>query len=65
VFDFGSVLSRGQTLNHEFVLRNPTDRTIKLLKAEALTPCCSAVGPLPPSIPPGGEVKVPTVLSLG
>jgi type II secretory pathway pseudopilin PulG len=64
-FDFGPVLARGQTLYHNFPLVNPTPNPIRLLKAEALAPCCSAVGPLPGSISPTGQVSLPTMLKLG
>ena len=52
--DFGMIISEDQTLRYEFVLRNPTDRLIRLTRGMALTPCCSSLGPLPESIPPGG-----------
>ena len=64
-FDLGPVLARGQEIRHEFTLTNPTDRPVRLLRATAFTPCCSAVGPLPRSIPPGGTVKVPVVYRPG
>lgn len=57
---FGPVLATEQTLRHEFVLKNPTDRPIALRGMESRTPCCSSIGP--PSatrIPAGGSVTVP------
>lgn len=59
------IISDGQALHHEFIVKNPSDRPIRLLGAIALTPCCSAVGPLPESIPPRGVAKIPTVLKPG
>lgn len=38
-----ATLAHGQTLRHRFTLTNPTDRPIRLLRAEALTPCCSSI----------------------
>jgi hypothetical protein len=63
--DFGPVLARGQELHHEFLLRNPTDRPIRLLDARANTPCCSAVGQRPEVIPPGGTAALPVVFRPG
>ena len=63
--DFGTVLARGQTLDHAFVFENGTDRPVRLLGAEALTPCCSAVGPIPESVPPGGSAAIPVQLRVG
>src|SRR5688572_4247860 len=56
--DFGTVLARGQTLRHDFLLSNPTTRAMRLVKAMSFAPCCSEIGPLPEAIPPGGEAKV-------
>lgn len=58
-YDLGHVLARGQTLHHEFTLSNPTDRSLRLLGAEASTPCCSKVGSLPKTVRPGSSAKVP------
>lgn len=63
--DFGLVLARGEVLKHDFALRNPTDRPIRLLEAQAFTPCCSSIGPLPPLIGPGEAVHVPAVFRTG
>ncbi len=63
--DFGTVLALGQSLGHEFTLRNPADRPIHLLNGTATTPCCSAIGRLPESIAPGGEITIPVVLKAG
>ena len=57
---FGTVFSEGQSLRHEFIVRNPLDHPVRLIRGMALTPCCSSIGPLPDSIPPRGEVKIPT-----
>jgi Protein of unknown function (DUF1573) len=64
-FDFGPILARGQTLQHQFVLRNTTRRPVRLLKAMALTPCCSSITSLPESIPPFGETKVAVEFKAG
>ena len=63
--DFGQIVAEGQALRHEFAFSNPGDRPIHLLGATALTPCCSAIGPLPESIPPGGTAKLPMVFEPG
>jgi hypothetical protein len=60
--NLGPVLAHGQVLRHEFALTNPSDRPIRLLKASSSFPCCSSIGPLPGTIPPRGEVKVPVVV---
>jgi hypothetical protein len=65
VHDLGPVLARGQTIRHDFTLRNPSDRPLRIVGAEALVPCCSAVGPLPESVPPHGEIAVPVVFKPG
>jgi len=64
-FDFGTVLAHGQSLRHEFKIFNPSDLPIRLVNAIASAPCCSAVGTLPPSIPPHGAVAVPVALKAG
>lgn len=61
-FDFGVMLSSGQTLKHVFSLSNPTNHPIQLVKAVTFTPCCAAIGPLPGLIPPGKAVHVPVEL---
>ena len=61
--NLGSVLAHGQILRHEFTLTNPSDRPIRILKASSSLPCCSSIGPLPRTIPPRGEVKVPVVFN--
>lgn len=63
--DFGPILAGDKILRHEFILKNPTDRAIRLLGAEARTPCCSSIGPLPKEIPSGGAVKVPVAYKTG
>jgi hypothetical protein len=63
--DFGTVISEDQTLRHEFTIRNPSDRAIRLIRGRALTPCCSSIGPLPESIPPNGDAKILAVLRPG
>ncbi len=63
--DLGVILADGQVLRREFTLKNPTGVPIHLVRATALTPCCSAIGPLPPEIPPRAEVNVPVILKPG
>lgn len=63
--DFGPVLAGTRVLQHDFILSNPTSRPVRLLKAEARTPCCSKIGPLPKSIAPGSTVKVPITYRTG
>jgi hypothetical protein len=63
--DFGVIIDEGQTLSHSFRLSNPTANPIRILKAEALSPCCSSIGVLPERIPAHGEVTVPVRLKLG
>ena len=63
--DFGTVLAQGQTLQHKFLLKNATKTPIRLVRGTALTPCCSAIGPLPESIPPQGVQEIPVTLKTG
>jgi hypothetical protein len=63
--DLGTILAQGQSLSYEFTVRNATERPIRLLRGTALTPCCSAVGPLPELIPPMGETKIPVIFKPG
>ncbi|MGC8639976.1 MAG: hypothetical protein ACP5XB_08890 [Isosphaeraceae bacterium] len=65
VDDIGTILADGQSVHHDFTIRNTTDRAIRLLKGEALTPCCSAIEKLPKSIPAGSTTQVPVVLKAG
>ncbi len=65
--DFGPVLARGQTLRHEFTLRNLNGKPLRILDAEALTPCCSEIErkTLPQAVPPGGEAKIAALFRTG
>ncbi|MDE2509314.1 MAG: hypothetical protein KGM43_19100 [Planctomycetota bacterium] len=36
--DLGPVLASGQTIHHEFTLRNKSDRPLALLKGSSITP---------------------------
>ena len=63
--DFGPILTLGQELRHRFTLSNPTDRSVRILRAEALTPCCSALGPVPEAIAPGDSVEMAVVFKPG
>lgn len=58
VTDLGVVLARGQSIRHEFVLRNPTARPIRLLGARPLTPCCSDLDSIPEVVPGGGSGRI-------
>lgn len=64
-FDFGTILASGQSLEHRFTLVNTGSRPLRLLTAEALTPCCSSIDPVPESIPAGGSAKVAVKLRPG
>ena len=55
IVDLGPLLARGQTLTHEFSLTNPSTRPIRILRIEALTPCCSTIKERPDVIAPGGS----------
>ncbi len=57
-FDFGMILANGQVLEHRFRIENPSPNPLRLVKAEAYTPCCSAVGKLPDAIPANGSAEV-------
>ena len=63
--DFGTILSHGQTLHHEFELENKSDQPLALFGASAMTPCCSSIGPLPNEIPPRGRVSIPVEYKPG
>ena len=63
--DLGTILADGQGVHHDFTVRNTTGRPIRLLKGEALTPCCSSIGPIPESIPPEGTARIPAVWKAG
>ena len=56
--DLGIVLTRGQTIRHEFVLRNPTAKPVRVLGAQALMPCCSRIVTVPATIPARGEARL-------
>jgi hypothetical protein len=63
--DLGPILTTGQVLRHEFRLRNDLDRPLKILGAQSLTPCCSAVGSLPAAVLPGEVAAVPVTFRPG
>ena len=64
--DLGHVLAHGQTIRHTFAIPNRSSNPLKLLAAEAATPCCSTVGRLPDSaIPPGGAASVEVIFRPG
>lgn len=64
-YDFGTVITRGQVLAHDFSLKNSTADRIDLLELIAETPCCSYMGEVKPSIMPGERVSIPTRLKTG
>jgi hypothetical protein len=64
VHDLGPVLSGDQVV-HEFRLRNPTKRPLRVLAVEARTPCCSRVEKLPESVASGGEAGIEVVFRPG
>lgn len=63
--DFGPILATGPELRHEFTLENRTNQPVRLIRPTAHTPCCSAIGPIPDSIPPGGSVRAPVAFRTG
>jgi hypothetical protein len=64
-YDFGTVLSNGQTVKHIFTVTNSTDIAVRLGHGVALRPCCSTIGPLPDGIPPHGKVEIPVSFKVG
>ena len=60
LYAFGTIFSEGQSLRHEFVVRNPLDHPVRLIRGIAVTPCCSSIGPIPDSIPARGAARIPT-----
>lgn len=63
--DFGPVLANDQVLHHDFRIKNISNRSVRLERAVAHSPCCSAVGPIPEVIPPGESAKLPTSFRPG
>ncbi len=64
-YSFGPVLARGQTLRHDFLLRNSTRRAIRILGSTATVPCCSEIGALSRDVvPPGGQCLIPTAMKV-
>ncbi len=64
-FDFGPVVARDQTLRHEFPLANRSDRPLRIRGAKVNVPCCSSVGKLPETVPPGGVATIPVFFKAG
>jgi hypothetical protein len=64
-YDLGAILAHGQTLTHEFELKNDAGRPMRLTGGTAFTPCCSAIGPLPELIPPNGKAKIAVTVKPG
>ena len=50
--DFGVVLAEGETLRHEFTLKNSTDRPLSDNPWYSLHALLSALEPMPESVPP-------------
>lgn len=63
--DLGPVLASGQELWHAFRIENSSARPWRITGAQALTPCCSAVGSLPETLPCGRAIEVPVVFRPG
>jgi hypothetical protein len=63
--DFGTVLALGQTLRHQFTIKNPSEMPIRLLHATVFTPCCSAIGAHPTTIGPNGQAEILVALKAG
>ena len=51
--DLGPILAYGQTLTHEFRIANQSASPLKILGAEPLMPCCSAIRERPGTVAPG------------
>jgi hypothetical protein len=65
VHDLGTVLAHGQTLRHEFKVHNSSNVPLRILAAEALTPCCSSLESVQEFVPPGGDIQVPVMFRPG
>ena len=53
--DLGTILSYGQTIEREFLIKNPTSRVWKIAGAQAAMPCCSEVVTFPHSVAAHGS----------
>ncbi len=53
--DLGVILAQNQIIQHTFTLRNEGAEPIRLARATALTPCCSAVERFTPGLVDPGE----------
>lgn len=63
LYDFGSG-KVGATVSHDFIVANPTDQPVRVLKA--VPSCsCTVVGALPESIPGHGQMAVTVKATLG
>jgi hypothetical protein len=49
----------------DLCLANPLDRPLRILGSEALTPCCSSLGNVPPSILAHSTGRIPAILKIG
>lgn len=58
VHDFGVVLSDGGFLEHSFEWENASRSTYSHVKGLALRSCCSGIGALAESVPPGRTIPV-------
>jgi len=65
LYRLGDVVGVGQTIRHEFELRNPTDEELRIVHAQPLTPCCSSIGDGPNVVPPRGSIRVPVTFKPG
>jgi hypothetical protein len=59
------VFADDQILRHEFTIQNASDRPMRLIRATALTPCCSSLGQLPEAIPPKGAARISATFQPG
>ena len=64
VYDSGEVLTAGQTLHHDFIVRNTEDRPVRVLAVTARTPCCSGFDSPPKSIPAHGVAVFPVYFKV-
>ena len=57
--DLGALLAENQVILHRFTIRNQGATSVRLVRATALTPCCSAVEDFAPGpLAPGGSAQL-------
>jgi hypothetical protein len=65
IHDFGTVLAHGQTLHHEFTLKNDSDRPLKILEMRPFMPCCSGMDTQADRVSPGATIRLPVFFKPG